>query len=100
MQLLVKLIRNRLYGEQIRKDIEQNFAWKSECWMMSEYDERVKKYWKKSHGNYIVTMTDDAGLEDEVNKLNSKPLHLGAFVLSNSKRNMNTFIHAVNGFYT
>ena len=27
------------------------------------------------------------------------PLHLGAFVLSNSKRIMNNFIHAINGFY-
>ena len=28
------------------------------------------------------------------------PLHLGAFVLSNSKRIMNNLIHAINGFYT
>ena len=28
------------------------------------------------------------------------PLHLGAFVLSNSKIIMIDFIHAVNGFYT
>ena len=28
------------------------------------------------------------------------PLHLGAFVLSNSKRIMNKFIHAIIGFYT
>ena len=28
------------------------------------------------------------------------PLHLGAFVSSNSKRIMNNFIHAINGFYT
>ena len=28
------------------------------------------------------------------------PLHLGAFVLSNSKNIMNNFIHAINGFYT
>ena len=28
------------------------------------------------------------------------PLHSGAFVLSNSKRIMNNFIHAMNGFYT
>ena len=28
------------------------------------------------------------------------PLHLGAFVLSNSKRIMNNFIHAMDGFYT
>ena len=27
-------------------------------------------------------------------------LQLGAFVLSNSKRNMNNFIHAIDGFYT
>ena len=27
-------------------------------------------------------------------------LHLGAFVLSNSKRIKNNFIHAINGFYT
>ena len=45
-------------------------------------------------------MIDDAGLEDEVKKLNTMPLHLGAFVLSNSKRIMNNFIHAIKGFYT
>ena len=27
-------------------------------------------------------------------------LHVGAFVLSNSKRIMNSFIHAIIGFYT
>ena len=30
-------------------------------------------------------MIDDKGLEDEVKKLNTMPLYLGAFVLSNSK---------------
>ena len=38
-------------------------------------------------------------MEDEVKKLKTMPLHLGAFVLSNSKRVMNNFIHAINGFY-
>ena len=42
MQILVKLSMNSLYGEQIRKDIEEKIACKSEAWMMSEYDERVK----------------------------------------------------------
>ena len=28
------------------------------------------------------------------------PLHFGAFVLSNSKRIMNNFIHAIDGFYS
>ena len=100
MQLLVKLLMNRLYGENIRKNIEEKFACKSEAWMMSEYDERVKDYWKISGINYIVKMIDDAGLEDEVRKLNTMPLHLGAFVLSKSKGVMNNSIHAINGFYT
>ena len=100
MQLLVKLLKNSLYGENIRKDIEEKFACKSEVWMMTEYDERVKDYWKISGNNYFVKIIDDAGLEDEVKKLNTMPLHLGAFVLSNSKRIMNNFIHAIKGFYT
>ena len=69
MQLLVKLLMNSLYGENIRKVIEEKFACKSEAWMMSEYDERVKDYWKISGFNYTVRKVDDAGLEDEVKKL-------------------------------
>ena len=67
---------------------------------MSEYDERVKVYWKIPGINYIVKMIDDAGLEDEVKKLNTMPLHLGAIVLSNNKRFLNNFIHVINGFFT
>ena len=67
---------------------------------MSESDEKVKDYWKTSGINYIVKMIDDAGLEVEFKKLNSIPLHLDAFVLSNSKRIMNNFVHAIDGFYT
>ena len=100
MQFLVKLLMNSSYGEQIRKDIEENFACKSEYWLQTEYDERVIDNWKKSHGNYIVKMIDDKGLEDEVKKLNTMPLHLDDFVLSNSKRILNIFIHAIDAFYT
>ena len=45
-------------------------------------------------------MVDDKGLQEEVKKLITLPLHLGVFVLSNSKRSMNNFIHAINGFFT
>ena len=100
MQLLLKLLLNSLYGENIRKDFEEKFACKSETCMMSEYDERVKDNRKISGNKSFVKMIDDVGLEDEVKKLNTMPLHLGAFVLSNSKRIMNNFIHAINGFYT
>ena len=98
MQLLVTLLTNDLYGEQIRKDIEGKFARKSEYWMMSEYDERVKDFWRLSHSNYVVKIIDDAGLEGEVKKLNTMLLHLGSFVLSNIKRIMNKFIHSYKGF--
>ena len=39
-------------------------------------------------------------LEDEVKKINTLPLHLSAFVLSNSKRILNNFIFTINGCYT
>ena len=45
-------------------------------------------------------MKDDEGVQDEVKKVNTMPLHLGAFVLSNSRRNINIFIHAFGGLYT
>ena len=66
MQLLVKLLMNSLYGENIRKDIEEKFVCKSEMWMETEYDERVTDYWKIGVKNYIVKMIDDKGLEDEI----------------------------------
>ena len=81
MHLLVTLLMNSSFGKQITKDIAESFACKSEAWMMSEYDEIVKDYWKISRENYIVKTIDDVGLEDDVKKLNTMPLHLGAFVL-------------------
>ena len=80
MQLLVRLLMNSLYGEKIRKYIEERIGRKSEYWMMSDYDEQVKEYWKTAHGNYIVKKSDDAGLADKVKKLKTMPLHLGSFV--------------------
>ena len=65
---------------------------------MTEYDERVEGFWKISNGDFIDKMTDDKGLEDQVKNLNKTPIHLGAFVLSNSKRVLKKFIHATSGF--
>ena len=69
---------------------------------MAEYDERVLDSEKNIYGNYIVKLKDDEGLEDEVKKVNTSPLQLAVFslFLSNSKRIMNNFIHAINGYYT
>ena len=91
---------NALYGEFSSKDILESYQCKSELWMMSEYDERVLDYQKILHGNYIVKLKDDEGFEDEVKKVNTLPLQLAVFILSNSKRIRNNFIHAINGLYT
>ena len=100
MQFLVKVSLNSLYGENTRKVVDESFACNSEYWMMSEYGERVKDYWRRSHGNFCVKLIDNKRLEDEVKKLNTMPLHLRAFVISNGKRVMHNFIHANNGFNT
>ena len=52
------------------------------------------------YGNYIGKMKNDEGFQDEVKKVNTLPLQLAVFILSNSKRIMNFFIHAFGGFYT
>ena len=91
---------NSLYGEFLRKDILESYQCKSEMGTMTDYDERVLDYQKINYGNYMVKMKDDEGLEDEVKKDNTLPLQLAVFILSNSKRNMNSFIYAIDGFYT
>ena len=99
MQKLVKLILVSLYGVQIRKDIDQSYKCKSQHWMETEYDENVLDYWKLPNGNYIVKLKKDDGLEGDNDVKNTLPSHLGAFILSNSKRIMNNFIREINGFY-
>ena len=99
MQRLDKLIMNSLYGVQIRKDIDQSYKCKSQHWMETDYDENVLDYWKLPNGNYIVKFKKDDGLEGDNDVKNTLPSHLGAFILSNSKRIMNNFIREINGFY-
>ena len=56
MQGLVKLIMNSLYGNQIRKDIDQPYKCELQTWMETEYDEKVLDYWKLPNGNCIVKL--------------------------------------------
>ena len=99
LQGLVKLILNSLYGDQIRKDINESYYCKSETWMKTEFDENALEHWRLPNGNYIVKMKKDDGLDDDCDIKNTVPAVLGAFILSNSKRNMNNFIREINGFY-
>ena len=99
MQRLVKLKMNSLYGVQIRKDIDQSYKYKSQHWMETEYDENVLDYWRLPNGNCIVKLKKDDGSEGDNDVKNTLPNHLGAFILSNSKRIINNFIREINGFY-
>ena len=99
LQGLVKLFMNSLYGVQIPKDIDQSYNCKSQYWKETEYDENVLGYWKLPNGNYIVKLKKDDGLEGDNDVKNTLPSHLGAFILSNSKRILNNFIREINGFY-
>ena len=99
MQGLVILIMYSLYGVQIRKDIDDFYKCKSEHWMQAEYDDNVLDYWRLPNGNFIVEFKKDDGLDGDKDVKNTLPSHLGAFILSNSKRIMHNFIREINGFY-
>ena len=67
---------------------------------MSEYDESVLDFHIIEYGNYIVKLKNDEGVEDEVKKVKTLPSQLAPFVLSNSKRILNSFIYAIGEFFT
>ena len=98
MELLVNFLKNSLYGEQIRRVIEKEYACKSEYWMLTEKDEKFKGYWIIGIGKYMVKLAKAEGKENDNNKANVVLLHLGAFVLSNGQRIMNNFVEANDGF--
>ena len=99
MQGLVKLIMNSLYGVQKGRDINESYKCKYEHWMKTEYYDNVLEYWRLPNGNYIVNFKKDVGLDDDNDVKNTLPAQLGAFILSNTKRNMNNYIREINGFY-
>ena len=73
-------------------NVNHNIGWK-------EYNDNVLDYGRLLNGNYIVELKKDGGLDGDNDVKNTLPSHLGAFILSNSKRNMNNFIRGINGFY-
>ena len=98
-QISVKLTLNSLYGVQIRRDIDESYRCKSQHWMETEYDDNVLDYWKLPNGIFIVKLKEDDGLDYDKDVKNTIPSQLGAFILSNSKRNMKKIIREINGFY-
>ena len=90
---------NSSNGAQIGKFINELEFCKPEHWMKSEYDESVLNYWRLPNENYIVKIEKDDGLDDGCDIKNTLPAHLGAFILSNSKRIIKNSIREIGGFY-
>ena len=100
MQLLGIMFMNSLFWEQVRRDIEEKYACILECWMLSEYDERVREYRRLPMRNYIVKLLEDEVVEDSVKIVNTLPLHSGALVSLKTRRFMKNYIRVINGFGT
>ena len=66
--------------------------------METEYDDNVLEYWRLPYGHYIVKLEKDGGLDGDNDVKNTLPSHLGAFLLSITKRIMDNFIIEGNGF--
>ncbi|ESP02035.1 hypothetical protein LOTGIDRAFT_157165 [Lottia gigantea] len=96
----MKLLGNSLYGKSIQKDINTSRHLWSEATFKANFDSHVKSYEKVNDSQYIVEMN-----EEEKEFVPPKdftrltPTHLGAFILSHSKKIMNNFIHVIDGFY-
>ena len=96
---MVNLFLNTLYGVQIRRDNNEFCICKSEHWMQTDYDENVLDYWRIPNRNSIVKLKKDDNLNGDNDVKNALPSHPGAFIESNSKRIMNSFIREITAFY-
>lgn len=107
---LIKLLMNSLYGKTVQKDITKTGHLWNRNTLKTNFDERIYSYQKLMNDLYFVE-TEDFELEMNTDKSRDKsrdksmddftsymPSHLGAFILSHSKRIMNNFIECIDGF--
>ena len=87
---------NSSYEVQIRKDDNEFYKCKSNIGCERR---TMMKYWKLPNGNYIVKIIKDDGFDGNNDIKNTMPSHLGAFILSNNKRNLNNYTREFNGHY-
>ena len=86
---------NGIFGETFRKDIdfENKCVNENRC---EKYDKTVVEYWYKNSLCSIAKSLRDEGIDDEnnVEDMNLMLSHLGALLLSKSKRTMNKLVFA------
>ncbi|ESO90900.1 hypothetical protein LOTGIDRAFT_163788 [Lottia gigantea] len=83
-----------------RKDINTSRHLWSEAIFKANFDSHVKSYEKGNDSQYLVEMNEEEKEfvpPEDFTRLT--PTHLGAFILSHSKKIMNNFIHVIDGFY-
>jgi len=111
---LVKLLLNSLYGKTVQKDILTTSHLWSHKTLENSYTELVINYEKIKDDLYFVEKLNEEtefsasnSFQIDVTKGDAKakknvtrlmPSHLGSFILSHSRRIMNNFILAINGF--
>ena len=103
---LIKLLLNSLYGKTVQKDIlTTNHLWNRKT-LETNYCELIKNYEKVKNDLYYVEKEIEQTefeksytfMMKEKEYTNLMPSHLGSFILSHSRRIMNNFILAINGF--
>ena len=61
---------------------------KSQHWIKTEYEDNVLDYWKLQNGNSLVKLKKGDGLNGDNDVKTTSLSHLGAFLLTKSKRIM------------
>jgi hypothetical protein len=103
---LIKLLLNSLYGKTVQKDIVTNYHLWNENTLRKNYTTDVKNFEEVQNDLYLVEInnSEDEFIDKNIINYRGKkctslmPSHLGAFILSHSKRIMNNYILAINGF--
>ena len=65
--------------------------------MQTEYGDKVLDFRKLRSGNHVVKFNKDDGFDDANDMKSTLRNHIGAFIISNSKRIMNNFTREING---
>ena len=89
---------NCLTGDNIKKDIGYFYEITNKGWKATEKDDRVDENPKLENGGFFEKLKHDEGVAGgQTSENKGMPSHLGAFVLSESKRIINHFIKTIDG---
>jgi hypothetical protein len=109
---LIKLLLNSLYGKTVQKDIVSSIHVWSTKTLQDNYDDLIMARWEIKPGMWLVQRKKEteaidvtknesrSGILNKEKKSSDVPHHLGSFILAHSRRIMNNFILAIDGFKT